>query len=107
MYFPSDTFQPSVTSVSPGNTGLRRNNNVAADVDIVGYLDQVVYFCALPNPCRAQGSSIDRCIAADFNIVLQNHRTDLRKFHPALPVRHISKSVSADDYAGMQNYSVP
>src|SRR6187549_1008911 len=89
-----------------GNTGLRSDHDAFADLNVVRDLDEIIDLCPVTNARFAEGASVNTGICADFHIVADRHRPDLRKFDVTVcAVADIAETVGTDDRSGM-NYTV-
>src|SRR6516225_8636668 len=77
-----------------------------ANADIVTYLDEVVDLGTLPDHRVANGTSIDGGSRADFNIVLNNHPSDLRNLDMAASPHDESEAVLPDLAPGVNDNSI-
>ena len=79
-----------------GNAGLRGNDDALADLDVVRDLNEIVNFRAFADASFAECAAINAGVRADFHIVFDYHRSDLRKFYIAVrAVAHIAETVRA------------
>src|SRR5678810_211592 len=92
---------------TPRNSRLGSDHSVFADFDVVRNLHQVIDFRTAANHRGLQGSPIDACVGANFDIVFDNDRADLWKLHVPLAVLYKSKPVGSDDSAGVNNDVIP
>src|SRR5437588_158759 len=56
-----------------GETCLRRDHNVLADIDVVSHMHQVIDFCAAANAGEVERAAIDGGIRADLHIFADNN----------------------------------
>src|SRR5690606_15527475 len=83
--------------------GLGGQRGVAADLDIVRDLDQIVQFSAAADHGLAQGGAIDGGVGADLDVVLDHHHAQLRNFVIAAVAKGKAKAVGADHSAAMDD----
>src|SRR4029079_12221332 len=79
-----------------GNTGLRRDDDALADLDVVGDLDEVVDLCTFADAGLAQSSAIYARICSYLDVVLDDDGADLRKFYIAVVAANEPESVGSD-----------
>ena len=60
------------------NAGLRHNQTMLPNADVVRDLNQVVYLGSFPNYCWAERSTIDCHVGPNLNIFANNHVADPR-----------------------------
>ena len=90
-----------------GDAGLRSDQIVGADFDIVGNLDEVVDLRSLANDRRIETGTIDGCIGANLDIVFDNDNADLLEFMMAsICIGRIAKSARTDDRAALNNHAI-
>jgi hypothetical protein len=88
------------------DAGLRRNDRVFADNDIVSDLHQIIDFSASSDNGLAKRCAINGRIGADFDIVLNHDNSGLRNLNTAFPMAGIAESITANHDAGMENHSI-
>src|SRR5271166_550233 len=88
------------------DAGLRDQNRVPADDDVVADLNEIVDLRALADHRVAVGAPVDGHARADFDVVLNDDPADLR--HLEMPARPQSEAepVLADVRAGMDDDAV-
>src|SRR5581483_9266723 len=89
-----------------GNPSLRHKNAMATDFNIVSDLHQVVDLCSLPDNGVADRAAVDGGAGADFDIVLDNHPSDLRHLDMDRTPHDVAESVLADAAAGVNDDAV-
>ena len=67
----------------------------------MGDLDQVVDFGSAPDDGGSQGAAIDGYICADFNVVVNDHLSDLGDFPVLAVVEDVAEAIRTDDCAGV------
>src|SRR5713226_466964 len=67
---------------------------------------QVVELRTATDARTAQRASIHAGVRTQFDVVFNDHGSDLRKLVVALLVADITKTVCANDYTGMQDHSI-
>src|SRR6266540_4551193 len=86
---------------APGNPGLAAQDAVVTDHDIVTDLHKVIDLGAAADDRRAERAAVDARVGADFDVVLKNDVADLRDLEVPALVEDVSKTVRADDHAGV------
>src|SRR5262249_334869 len=79
---------------------------VPADHDVVRDLDQIVDLGSFADDRITDPATVDRGIGADFDIVLDDHPSDLRNFAGALGTACEAKAVLTDRTARVYNDAV-
>jgi hypothetical protein len=88
-----------------GNTYTGCYRGMSTNPDVVRHLDQVIQLATLFNNGVVEGAPVDRGIGANIDIVLKDHRSNMRDFLPALLVEHQAKPVRPEYHAGLQGTS--
>src|SRR5579864_8181308 len=70
-----------------GETCLRRDHHVFADIDVVSHMHQVIDFCAAANAGDLERAAIDGGIGANLHIIFDDKPSDLRKLFVAAGFR--------------------
>ena len=83
------------------DAGLRDEDAIVADLHVVRNLHQVINLRALADDRRAERATIHGHIRADFDVVADDHIADLRHLAMNGAVKHVTKSIRADDRARM------
>src|SRR5262249_33063723 len=84
-----------------GNSRLRGNHNLCANLHIVSDMDQVIQFYAFGDARVVERAAIDRGVCANLDVVADFHNSSLRKL-PILPFSEsVSKAVRADHRSRM------
>ena len=86
-----------------GEAGLRGDDGMLPDVAVVGDVNQIIELDAVGNARDAEGGAIDAAVGADFDIVSNFDRADLRKFLVAVAGENEAETSGAENAAGMQN----
>ena len=84
-----------------GDSRLRGDYGVLADLDVVSYLHEVVDFYAGGDLSGFERAAIDGGVRADFHVVGNFDSADLREFPVAAFAEDVAEAVAADDGAGM------
>ena len=85
------------------NTCLGRYNHPFSDLDVVGYLNEIVDLRTFANSSLAKGSSVDAGIGSDLYVVLDRHCSYLREFDVAVGTSNKSETIRPDNHTGMEN----
>jgi len=91
---------------TPGNSGLRGNDDSLSNFNIVGNLDEVVDLGSAPDASDSQGASIDRGIGAYFYIIFNDDTANLRKFDLPTAIKDVSESITPDNSSRVQRYTI-
>jgi hypothetical protein len=84
-------------SGTAGNADLRHENRIFADHNIMAHHYQIIDAGSGLDPGRAEGGPVDAGIGADFDVVVDLHRADLRFLvMDAHPVGGKAEAVAAD-----------
>src|SRR5262249_55245319 len=86
-----------------GNSGLRCNDSVLSDLDVVGDLNQVVELDAATDHGGFQRTAVDAGVGSDFDVIFNNNAADLRKFHVAVAIFYVAEAIGSDHGAGMND----
>src|SRR5262245_37566820 len=89
-----------------GDTGLRCNYCVFADLDVMRNLDQVVELHAVANDRSLERAAVDARIRSDFDIVFHDDSPDLRELYVGGPVFHEPESIGANHSPCMNDHAV-
>ena len=100
---PDRRWRRNPRSAGAGNAGLRDDDAMAADDDIMADLNQIVDLGAFADNGVAIGAAIDGGAGADLDIVLQNHAADLRHFEMSARAHGEAEAILADVHAGVDN----
>src|SRR6516165_5009969 len=79
---------------------------MATDDDVVGDLHEVVDLGSFADDCIRQGSSVDRGIGSDLNIIANDYAADLRHFDVSIAAQGKSEPVLSNACAGVENHAV-
>src|SRR5437660_5071903 len=63
-----------------GNSGLRCDDGMFSDHNVVRNLDEVVDLDSFLDPSPAEARAINGCVGADFHVVVDLNDSDLRNF---------------------------
>src|SRR6266568_7080247 len=85
------------------DAGLCCNHHPLSNVAVMTDVDHIIQFCSFANACAPQRPAIDARVRAQFDVVFDNDRADLRKFVITHVAANVAEAVGADDYAGMKN----
>src|SRR5262249_39993130 len=88
------------------NSTLRHNHAMTADDNVVRDLYEVVDLGSFTDDRIGQGSSVDRGVGSDLNIITNYDTADLRHFHVPMATHGKAKSILADARAGMDNHAL-
>ena len=86
-----------------GDSGLRHNDAMPANADIVADLDQIVDLGALADHGIADGATVDRGAGADLDVVLDDDAPELRHLEVAAQTQHEAEAVLTDLAARMND----
>src|SRR5438552_12338641 len=86
------------------DSGLRGNDGVLADDDVMRHLHKIIDFNAFLNPGSTEPRAVDGGIGADLDIVIDLHDAHLRNLC-VLSVDDLeSETVGSDDHSAMNDY---
>ena len=71
-------------SCATGNPCLSRDDGIFPNHHVVGNLHEIVNLCTTTDNRAPQCRPVHRCVCADFNVVFNFHRSDLRNLDPIL-----------------------
>src|SRR5665213_3080472 len=86
-----------------GDSGLRHNDAMPANANIVADLDQIVDLGALADHGIADGATVDRGAGADLDVVLDDDAPELRHLKVAAQTQHEAEAVLTDLAARMND----
>ncbi len=89
------------------DSGLRDQNRVAANDNVVSDLDEIVDFRPLADHRIAVCASVDRHARADLDVVLNDDSPDLRHFEMSPRAEGEAKSVLPDMSARVNDHAIP
>src|SRR2546423_691060 len=78
-----------------------------SDLHVVTDLDEVIDLCSLADDGFAEGSPIDRCSRANFDVVFDLDNPDLRDLVMSAGVSREAVTVGTDDDAAVNDAAVP
>src|SRR5690606_36729487 len=87
---------PVTNSCRACNSGLRRNHIIFSDVHIMSNLDQVIDFRTASDDGITDGTTVYGAVGANFNIVFNNHITQLGNLGITVSRRLETKTVASD-----------
>src|SRR5579864_2210864 len=89
-----------------GETCLRRDHNVFANIDVVSHMYQVIDFCAAANAGDIERAAIDGRIGANLHVIFNDKPSDLRKLFvvSGFRVAYIAEAV-ASKYGSCVNHN--
>ena len=87
-----------------GDSGLRRDDRMGADHDIVGDLNEIIDLTAFGDARGTNGRAIDRSASADLHVILDHHIADLGELFVCPGGRDVTKTVRADHGAGVDHH---
>src|SRR3954454_8334687 len=67
-------------ATAPRKSGLRRDDRVLADNDVVRDLHQIINLCAALDPRPAKACPIDGGVSSNLHVVVDLHDAELRHF---------------------------
>src|SRR4026207_2294760 len=79
---------------------------MASDADVVSDLHEIIDLGSLADDGIAERAPIDRAVAADLDVVLDNHAAKLGKFLMPPVGENISETVRADYRAGVNHHTI-
>src|SRR6266567_2240381 len=88
-----------------GNSGLRCDDGILADHNVVRDLHEIVDLCSILDPGSAKTGAIDSRVGADLHIIVDLYNSELLNFFLAAIDHLESKSVSANDRAAMDDHT--
>src|SRR5579885_1111288 len=90
-----------------GDAHAAGDGGVGADAAVVADLHQIVYLDAVLDAGVLQGAAIDGGVGADFHVVTDVHAAHLRDLDPPVAVARETKTIGADDGAGVDDAAPP
>src|SRR5215216_7508783 len=88
-----------------GNSGLRCDDSILADHDVVRNLHEIVDLDALLNPRAAKPRTINSCVRADLDVVVDLDDAELLNFLVTAIDHFETKAVSPDHSAAVNDYA--
>ena len=70
---------------------------------VMGDLDQVVDFCALPDECGSERGPVDSHVGSDFDVIFNDDDASLWNFMMTAFVLNVSESVTSNHGSGVDN----
>src|SRR5690554_6915278 len=98
---------PVLQTGAAGNPGLGHHQVVLANLHIMPDLNQIIDFRSPFDQGRTGCCPVHGYIGPDFHIILNNYPAGLGDYKMSSLVRHITKTVAADDSARMNYYPLP
>src|SRR5437660_5658981 len=91
-----------------GETCLRRDHNVLADIDVVSHMHQVIDFCAAANAGEIERAAIDGGIRANLHVIFDDKPSDLRELFvvAGFRVSDIAEAVASKHGSSVNHNSV-
>src|SRR6266404_454068 len=89
------------------NPGLRGNDGIFPNDHVVCDLHKIVDFYALLDPGPAEPGPIDRCVCADFDVVVDLNNPDLRNLLISAFDRFEPETIGSDDRAAVNDHPRP
>src|SRR5262249_25290118 len=89
-----------------GNPALGDNHAMATDDDVVGDLHEDVDLGSFADDRIGEGSSVDRSVGSDLNIITNYDTADLRHFHVPVATHGKAEPILPNTRAGMENHAV-
>src|SRR3954462_6622351 len=86
-----------------GDAHAAGDSGVRADARVVAHLDLVIEPRSFLDHRVTQVAAVDGPVRADFDIVADAHRPNLRNLDPAVLVAGVAEAVGADDGAGVHD----
>ena len=101
---------PAIRTRSPmrvpaGNSGLRCNNGIFTDYDVVRDLHEIVDLYAFLNPGPAKTGPVDGRVRADLDIVVDLNNAELLNLLLSAIDHFKTKTVRTDDCAAVNDYA--
>src|ERR1700733_12729981 len=85
---------------------LRHHQTMFSHADVVRDLHEVVDFGSFADGCRSQRASVYGDVGPDFHVVLQDDVPDLWHFAMDSGVKHIAKTVGANNRASVNAHAL-
>ena len=79
---------------------------MTADDDVVRDLHEVVDLSSFADDRIGQGSSVDRGVGSDLNIITNHDAADLRHFHVPIATHGKAEPILPDTRTRMENHTV-
>lgn len=76
-------------------------DTILPDIDIVPDLNKIIDFRAAADACDTAASPVDSTVGADFNIVFDNDRSNLRNLAVFAAALEVAEAVRSDRGVGM------
>ena len=99
---PSD-HDPFADRRTPRDADLGHDDAVFSHGHVVGDLDQVVDFGALPDVGGSERGPVDGDVGADFDVIFYDDDSPLRNLAMAAFVLNVPESITPDDRSGVDN----
>ncbi len=90
-----------------GDPGAAPYRGVFADPAVVSDMDEVIQLGPVGDQGILEGAPIDRGVGPDFHIIAESHASQMRDVHPTFAVLRETKTLAADDRAGVYQYPLP
>src|SRR3954451_7344267 len=88
------------------NTGLRNDDAMAPDRNVVADLNQVVDFRAFADHSVEERAAINCGVGADLDVVLNDDTADLRHLRVRLVAEREAETILTDLHASVQNGAI-
>ncbi len=92
----------SPSRVLPDMPDLRHQHAIAADLNVVPDLDQIVDHGAGADDGIRAGTAVERGVGANFHIVADDDAAQLRHFDEAIGIGRKTETVLSDTHAGIE-----
>src|SRR6185437_8132008 len=92
-----------------GDAGLGRNHDVASDEHVMPEVDEVVDLDAAADAGFLEGSTVDRGVRTNFDVVFEDQAALLRELEvfAGVTVAHVAESVGSEHGPGVDHDIVP
>src|SRR6185437_12652686 len=98
---------PPAQGAAPGDAGLSGDHRMLADPNVVCDLHQVVDFNAACNASIVQRAAVNCSIGANFYVVGNLDRADLREFEMPALTENVAEAIRADHRSRMNFNAIP
>lgn len=79
------------------DSSLAYEQTAFADDNIVRDLNEIIDLCAAPNHGRTERSTIDANVRTDFDIVMNDHVSDLENLAMLALIENVTVAIGTDD----------
>ncbi len=88
------------------DTGTASHHRILADHTVMADMHQVIEFATVLDDRVVERSAVDRRVGTDFDVVANQHPTQLRNLDPVLTIRRKTETIGTDHCPSMNNASL-